>query len=93
MAAMLALMQSEERFTESVRMYVMRPDSYSRWATIMVCATVKPSLWAASCCRVEVVNGAAGVRFCGRVVISPMVNVASLQFSRKRMASSLLLKR
>lgn len=42
----------------------------------MVCATVKPSLRAASCCKVEVVNGAAGVFFSGRVVMSLMVNVA-----------------
>ena len=29
----------------------------------MVCTTVKPSLRAASCCRVEVVKGGAGERF------------------------------
>ena len=41
----------------------MRPDSYKRWAIIMVCATVKPRLVSRFCCSVEVVNGAAGVRF------------------------------
>ncbi len=60
-----------EKFTESVRMYEMRPTvpsspiatpSYSFCATCMVLQVVKPSLREASCCRVEVVNGGAGRR-------------------------------
>ena len=45
----------------------MNPDSYKRCASIMVCATVYPSLRAASCCKVDVVNGAGGVFLIGRV--------------------------
>ena len=53
-------------------MYVIRPDvpspgrsipSYSRWARVMVLRALKPSLRAASCWSVEVVNGGAGERF------------------------------
>ncbi len=53
-------------------MYVMRPavpspgrsmPSYSRWATDIVRRALNPSLRAASCWRVEVVNGGAGERF------------------------------
>ena len=61
----------------------MRPLSYSLWAIIMVCDTVKPSLRAASCCKVEVVKGGAGMRLSGFFVMSPTVNAASLQLSRK----------
>ena len=71
----------------------MFPDSYRRCATIMVCATVKPNLRAASCCRVEVVNGAAGVFFSGRVLMSLMVKVEDLQLSRNFCASALVLMR
>ncbi len=42
----------------------------------MVCDTEKPNLRAASCCRVEVVKGAAGDFFIGRFVTSSMVKVA-----------------
>jgi len=35
----------------------------------MVCAGAKPSFRLASCCNVDVVNGAAGDRFCVRVPI------------------------
>ena len=45
---------------------MINPDSYKRCAIIIVCATVYPSLRAASCCRVEVVTGAGGVFFTGR---------------------------
>ena len=54
----------------------------------MVCATVYPSLRAASCCKVEVVNGAAGLFFTGRVTMSSMVKDAFLQLSRNAFASS-----
>jgi hypothetical protein len=33
----------------------------------MVCATLNPNLRAASCCKVDVVKGAAGVRLAGLV--------------------------
>ncbi len=42
----------------------------------MVCATVYPSLRAASCCKVDVVNGAGGVFLIGRVVISSIAKLA-----------------
>ena len=86
-------MHSDERFTESVRMYVMYPDSYSLCATIIVCDTVKPSLRAASCCSVDVVNGAAGLFFSGLVLTSSIVNVLSLHVARNASASSFVLKR
>ena len=59
----------------------------------MVCATVKPSLRAASCCSVEVVKGADGLLRKGFVVISLMVNVADLHSSRNLRASAFVLKR
>ena len=59
----------------------------------MVWLTVKPSLRAASCCSVEVVNGYAGERLRGFCCMLPMVNVASLHASRKAMASSCVAKR
>src|SRR3712207_8506381 len=59
----------------------------------MVCATVYPSLRAASCCRVEVVNGAGGVFFTGRVDMSSMANVAPRHASRKALASCFVLMR
>ena len=82
-----------ERLTLSVRMYVMRPLSYRRCATIMVCDTEKPSLRAASCCSVEVVNGGAGIRFSGFFVTLATLNSASLHFSRNAIASSCVVKR
>ena len=72
---------------------MINPDSYKRCAIIIVCATVYPSLRAASCCRVEVVNGAGGVFFTGRVVISSIVKVAPLHASRNAFASSFVLIR
>jgi len=41
---------------------VMWPFSYSRWATCIARAAVKPSLRPASCCIVVVRNGAYGER-------------------------------
>ena len=71
----------------------MRPFSYSRWATIMVCDTLNPSFRAASCCRVEVVKGGAGERFKGFLLTLSTVNSAFLHFSRKASASSWVLNR
>jgi hypothetical protein len=45
---------------ESVRMYVMKPFSYSRCAARMVRCAANRSLRAASCCSVLVVNGGDG---------------------------------
>ena len=45
----------------------MSTPSYSRWATDIVRFGLKPSLRLASCWRVEVVNGGAGLRLCLRV--------------------------
>ena len=59
----------------------------------MVCDTEKPNLRAASCCKVEVVNGGAGDFFDGLVTMSVILNLASLHTSRKARASSLVLKR
>ena len=59
----------------------------------MVCDTVNPSLRAASCCSVEVVNGGAGVRLRGFFVTSLTLNAASLQLLRNASASSCVLKR
>ena len=59
----------------------------------MVCDTVNPSFLAASCWRVEVVNGGAGVRRSGFFCMEAMVNLASLHFPRKASASSRVGKR
>ena len=50
---------------------------------------MKPSLRAASCCSVEVVNGGAGMRRSGFFATELTRKVASLQLSRK--ASTLAL--
>ena len=59
----------------------------------MVCDTENPNLRAASCCKVEVVNGGAGVFLVGRVTMSLILKSADLQDSRNACASSLVLKR
>ncbi len=43
---------------ESVRWYEMMPSWKSRWAAFIVRSAEKPSFRLASCCNVEVVNGA-----------------------------------
>ena len=75
MASCEAFSATSLKLNESVRMYVMKPASYSLWATIIVCATEKPSLRAASCCSVEVVKGGAGDFLSGRFVVSSIVKV------------------
>ena len=59
----------------------------------MVCDTVKPSLRAASCCRVDVVKGGAGVRFSGFLLTDSTVNVASTHCSRNCSTSSWVFRR
>ena len=58
----------------------------------MVWLTVNPNLRAASCWRVEVVNGGAGLFFTGFLSISVIVNSLSLQDAKKASASSSVLK-
>jgi hypothetical protein len=43
----------------------MNPFSYRRWATLIACLALIESLRPASCCRVEVVKGAFGLRVPG----------------------------
>ena len=52
----------------------------------MVFVTPYPNLREASCCRVEVVKGAAGVRLVGFTVTSSTVYVALLQLVKKSLA-------
>ena len=59
----------------------------------MVCDTVKPSLRAASCCSVDVVNGGAGVRFMGFFTTLATVKSAVLHLSRNARTSSRVVKR
>src|SRR3954470_3411278 len=51
--------------------------SYSRCAIRMVCAGAKPSLRLASCCSVEVVKGACGLRRAGLASTGGDVKVAA----------------
>gem|GEM_PF-2866031 len=51
--------------------------SYNFCATCIVLATEKPSLREASCCSVDVVNGAEGVFFHGLTSILEILNVES----------------
>ncbi len=59
----------------------------------MVCDTEKPNLRAASCCKVDVVNGADGERFAGFVSNVSIVKEAALHFSKNAWASCSVLKR
>ena len=49
----------------------------------MVCDTVKPSLREASCCRVDVVKGGAGVRLRGFTCMSPTVKLTARAVFKK----------
>ena len=55
--------------------------------------TGKPNFRAASCCSVEVVNGGAGMRFCGCTVMSEILKSLPLQASRNSRALSAVGKR
>ena len=79
---------SVDRFTESVRIYVICPASYSFWATIMVLLTVNPSFREASCCRVDVVKGGAGDFLSGFTWMSRTLNCAPLHASSRLSASA-----
>ena len=78
-----------DKFTLSVLMYVICPDSYSLWATLIVLETGKDNFLDASCCKVEVVKGAGADFFNGFFTISETLNVAPFELFRNAMASSL----
>ena len=54
----------------------------------MVALELKPSLALASCCKVDVVNGAAGLRVPGVLEMLLTVNVAGLRLVRNSCAAS-----
>ena len=64
--------------------------SYSFWAACMVRWAAKPSLRAASCCRVEVVKGGGGVRLPGLVSTAVMVKRPASTACRAAMAAASL---
>ncbi len=59
----------------------------------MVCDTENPNLRAASCCKVDVVKGAAGFLVAGFFSRLATLNCASTHFCKKACASSKLAKR
>ena len=66
----------------------MAPDSYNFCATRIVCATEKPILRDASCCKVEVVNGADGDFLAGLAMTDETENILSDACVRNTFASS-----
>ena len=60
----------------------MYPDSYNLWATLIVLETGKDNFLDASCCNVDVVNGAGADFFTGFFTISETLNVDSLVLLR-----------
>ena len=74
----------------------MWPDSYSRCAVCIVRRAVKPSLRAASCCTVEVVNGGGGLRRFGRrstfSTVSTPLAAARIVRSTSRASPSLVME-
>ena len=81
-SACAAFMASLERFTESVLIYVICPASYKRCAICIVIPTGKYNLRAASCCKVDVVKGAAGDFLVGFVSKSATEKAAFLFCSK-----------
>src|SRR5262249_58531351 len=75
-----------DRVTESVRIYVMWPFSYSRCAVDIVYFAEKPSLRDASCCSVVVRNGAYGERRYG--LRSPLLTVKGTPVRRSAKAGA-----
>ncbi|MNG10778.1 hypothetical protein D3C84_942690 [compost metagenome] len=69
-----------------IRPPVSSTPSYSFCAACMVRWAVKPSLRAASCCRVEVVKGGEGERLTGFFSIALIVKVPALMASRAAVA-------
>ena len=63
------------------------PDSYNCCATRIVLETEKPNLRDASCCNVDVVKGADGVRFAGFFCKSFTLKAAPIHVSKKLSAS------
>ena len=70
----------------------MCPFSYKRCATRIVFNTEKPNLLEASCCKVEVVNGAEGERLPGFFSIALTLNVAPTTSFKNFSASVCVLK-
>ena len=54
----------------SVLIYEIKPCSYSLCATLIVRDTPNPSFLLASCCNVDVINGAEGFLFSGFLTMS-----------------------
>jgi hypothetical protein len=68
-------------------MYVIFQDSYNFCASCIVRDTENPSFLLASCCNVDVVNGADGALFHGFFSTFPTLNLAFLQYSKKGITS------
>jgi hypothetical protein len=73
-------------------MYVIFHDSYNFWASCIVRDTENQSFLLASCCNVDVVNGAEGVLFHGFFSTFSTLNFAFLQYSKNGITSLDLLK-
>ena len=69
-------------------MYVIFPDSYNLCAADIVRLTENPNFLDASCCKVEVVNGADEDFLNGFFSIDEIKNFESILFSRILLASS-----
>mmetsp|Transcript_23889 Transcript_23889/g.66277 ORF Transcript_23889/g.66277 Transcript_23889/m.66277 type:complete len:212 (+) Transcript_23889:2012-2647(+) len=86
---------SADKLTPSVLMYVMRPSpetpspSYRAWALRIVEDVVIPRRLEASCCMVEVVNGAGGCRSWSFSEMPATSSCAAFNLSTTRRASSL----
>ena len=68
-------------------MYVIFPDSYSLWAADIVLLTENPNFLEASCCKVEVVNGADEDFLNGFFSTDEIEKLESILFSRMVFAS------
>src|SRR5690606_1490377 len=81
-SAAAAAIASFERLTLSVLIYVISPASYNRCANCIVIPTGRYNLRAASCCKVDVVNGAAGLFLAGLVSRSDTLKAAPMFFCK-----------
>src|SRR6187431_3337774 len=93
MVVLAASMAKSDKFTESVLIYEILPASYKRCATVMVCATEKLNFLDASCCSVDVVNGAEGDFLAGFFSRSRTKKSAPISFVKNACASSSVLNR
>src|SRR5690606_38628829 len=76
-----------DKFTESVLIYVIRPASYNLCATLIVRETENPNFKLASCCNVDVVNGAVGFLVACFICTSETLKLSTLQSSNNAFAS------